>query len=257
MAGSAWQDAYDALRAPLIGAQLLLRHRSLWPPAALPVVLGLIWSVLSLGFAAATGASGSLFIILLSMTLAAALLAAIVLVHLLLALCAPLFDWLSERTEAVINAEVPMSADDSWTRRTLRATAIGFRLFVLKLLLLLVVLVVSFFPPVGTVLSWLLIGFTLSVDFLDYPMTRRRWSSRHKRAWLGRHWAAVATFSLLFYLLLIVPGVGGLLLAPAIIGGTWLVCSRDRTHFADTSVNPATADIPAPTKIAISGNTSQ
>lgn len=225
------RDAFDALAAPFVGARLLLTERSLWAPSALPVFLGLIWSLLSLGLAASTGLAGSIFLVLLSVTLAAALIGAIVLVHLLLALCAPLFDWLSERTERALGFQIAPSGD-SWLQRSLRGAAIGFRLFFLKLALLLVVLVVSFMPPLGTVLSWVLIGFTLSVDFLDYPMTRRRWSSAHKRAWLGRHWAAVVAFSLLIYLLLIIPGVGGLLLAPAIIGGTWLVCSRDRTPFA-------------------------
>ena len=239
---TAARDAFDALRAPLVGARLLLTEQHLWGPAALPVFLGLLWSALSLGLAAATGTAGSLLVIILSFTLAAALIGAIVLVHLLLALCAPLFDWLSERTETVIGARVAPSGD-SWLTRSLRATAIGFRLLVLKLALLLVILVVSFMPPIGTVLSWVLIGFTLSVDFLDYPMTRRRWSAPHKRAWLGRHWAAVVVFSLLIYLLLILPGAGGLLLAPSIIGGTWLVCTRDRTPFADA---PPTNDEPSP-----------
>ena len=225
------RDAFDALAAPIVGARLLLTERSLWAPAALPVTLGLIWSLLSLGLAASTGLAGSIFIVLLSVTLAAALIGAIVLVHLLLALCAPLFDWLSERTERVLGFQAQPSGD-GWLQRSWRGAAIGFRLFFLKLALLLVVLVVSFMPPLGTVLSWVLIGFTLSVDFLDYPMTRRRWSAAHKRAWLGRHWSAVIVVSLLIYLLLIIPGAGGLLLAPAIIGGTWLVCSRDRTPFA-------------------------
>ena len=238
---SAARDALDALRAPLVGARLLLTERSLWAPAALPVALGLIWSVLSLSMAAATGTAGSLLVIIMAFTLAAALLAGIVVVQLLLALCAPLFDWLSERTEYALGAQ-QRDAGDPWTTRTLRSIAIGFRLFALKLLLLLVVLVVSFMPPIGTVLSWVLIGFTLSVDFLDYPMTRRGWSSAHKRAWLGRHWATVLSFSLLVYLLLILPGAGGLLLAPAIIGGTWLVCTRDRTHFATDDLSQQAHD---------------
>lgn len=236
---SAVRDAIDALRAPFVGARLLITERSLWGPAALPVCLGLIWSVLSLSMAAATGTAGSLLVVALAFTLAAALLIGIVIVQLLLALCAPLFDWLSERTEAVIG-EAIKETGDAWTTRTLRSIAIGFRLFALKLALLVVVVIVSFMPPVGTVLSWILIGFTLSVDFLDYPMTRRGWSAAHKRAWLGRHWASVVTFSLLVYLLLILPGAGGLLLAPAIIGGTWLVCTRDRTPFGTdpTPKNP-------------------
>jgi len=233
---SAARDAIDALRAPLVGARLLVTERSLWGPAALPVGLGLIWSVLSLSMAAATGTAGSLLVVIMAFTLAAALLIGIIVVQLLLALCAPLFDWLSERTERVIGESVNDSGD-AWTTRTLRSIAIGFRLFALKLALLVVVVIVSFMPPIGTVLSWVLIGFTLSVDFLDYPMTRRGWSAAHKRAWLGRHWATVVTFSLLVYLLLILPGAGGLLLAPAIIGGTWLVCTRDRTPYGADS-NP-------------------
>lgn len=240
-----WQhDAWDALRAPLVGARLLLTERSLWAPAALPVFLGLIWSLLSLGLAASTGMAGSIFVVLLSVTLAAALIGAIILVHLLLALCAPLFDWLSERSEAALGLQARPSGD-SWLQRSLRGAAIGFRLFFLKLALLVVVLIVSFMPPVGTVVSWVLIGFTLSVDFLDYPMTRRRWSSAHKRAWLGRHWPAVLVFSLLIYLLLIIPGAGGLLLAPAIIGGTWLVCSRDRSAHASDNADRASGSHPA------------
>lgn len=225
------RDALDALRAPLIGAQLLLTHRSLWAPAALPVALGLIWSALSLALAATTAAAGALWVLVLSLTLAAGLILAIALVHLLLALCAPLFDWLSERTERALG-RADQEAQDGWLQRSLRSAGVGFRLFFLKLLLLAVVVVVSFIPPVGPLLAIVLIGFTLSVDFFDYPMTRRRWSGAHKRAWLGRHFGAVLTFSLLIYGMLVIPGVGGLLLAPAIIGGTWLVCTRDATPYA-------------------------
>lgn len=216
------------LSAPLHGARLLLSRRALWPYAALPVFLGLLWSAASLLYLWTLPASFGLAAVL-AYLFAAALGLVIVIIQIAIALASPLLDYLAERSETELG--IPPAGSGSFWLRAPRALWEGIKLLGFKLLIFLVALLALTLPVIGVALFVLLSGLCLSLDFLDYPMARRDWPAARRRRWLRDHLPAVCTFSLVCYFGLLTPGLGGLLLAPLVIGGTWLVCSDlEETH---------------------------
>lgn len=219
----------DGLAAPLRGFLILARTKALWPYAALPTLLGLVWGALVLVQVLAVPAGGGWLLAVLGFILKWALAASILMIQLLIVLCAPLLDWLSERTEEAIGA---LPRGESFWRelfslrfliRSVRAVVEAVKLLGFKLGVALVAAVVGFFPLIGPVAAALLYGVVTGIDFLDYPLARRDWVLRRKLAWAKQNAPGVLAYGVAVFLLLSIPGVGGILLAPCVVGGSDLV----------------------------------
>ncbi len=214
--------------APVDGAIMLVQSRRLWPYAAFPVVLGVFWSGLTLVELFAVPDAEGWFWTALHWLMKASVAAAIVGVQILIALCAPLLDWLSEQTEEELGTlpQGPPFWRELLSARfwlnAVRALLEAIRLLGLKLVLGVVAGIFGFIPQAGEIIAYVVSGIATGIDFVDYPLARRNRRLREKLAWARANAPAIVSYGAVVLAFLSVPGLGGLMLAPAVIGGTRL-----------------------------------
>lgn len=221
-----------ALLSPLRGLWLLLRTPALWPYAVAPLGLGILWSGLFLlkRFALPELPEGDAWYLgALRWSAEALLTASVVLIQILIALSAPLLDWLGEQTEEALGVRprgpgfVQEMLTLAFAKRSLRALREAIKLLGFKLVLFGIALPVALVPFVGPPAAWLLSGLATGVDFLDYPMARREYTLADKLTWARNHREATLAFGLAVFGLLSVPVVAALMLPACVVGGTDLV----------------------------------
>lgn len=218
-----------ALLAPVRGLWLLLRHPALWPYALPPLGLGVLWSGLFLLREHATPHGTEWYWRGAAMALELFVDASVLLIQLLIALSAPLLDWLGEQTEEALGV-APRGKGFwrelfglGWIRRGLRALAEAGKLLGLKLALGAIALAVGLLPHAGPFLAYGLSGIATGLDFIDYPLARRDLPLHDKLAWARTHAAAVLAFGVGVFALLSLPVAAALLLPACVVGGTDLV----------------------------------
>jgi uncharacterized protein involved in cysteine biosynthesis len=224
-----WSDLRHGVGAPWRGLRLLAKTRALWPWAVVPTALGLTWSFL-VGLQLAAGfATGGWLLAALAFLAGIALSAALLIIQTLLALASPILDLLSEETEEAVGARAPgpgllreLATTRFWLRMV-RALIEALKLLGLKLILAVLVLPLSFLPVVGPLVGVLATATVTAIDFLDYPLARRDLALGRKLRWLAARPLRSIGFSLATLAWISIPIVGGLMLAPAVIGGTLLV----------------------------------
>lgn len=205
----------DGLWAPLEGLRVL-RYPALWGLAWFPFLLGLGWA---LGAWSAAGffAEGGI----IGWAAGIGLMGLVVLLQILLALFSPLLDALSARAEPFWSPATE-AVEESLLAGIWRALEEGLRLLVWKLGLVLLFSPLLLFEA-GRY-AWIPIaGFLIAVDFLDYPLSRRRMPFSQRKALFRRHAPSILAYASLCNVLLLTPGLGGLTLLPCVLGGTWLI----------------------------------
>ncbi len=97
--------------------------------------------------------------------------------------------------------------------------------------ILLVLLAIGFaFPPAAVVtvpLKFLVAGWMLSWNFIDYPLGLRRMGVRARIGWVWQHFDAFTTFGVMWALLLPIPGIVLLVLPMGVAGVTRLVVQEE------------------------------
>jgi CysZ protein len=86
------------------------------------------------------------------------------------------------------------------------------------------------FPPALAVtipLKFLIAGWLIAWDFLDYPLGLRGLGIRARLDWFGRQFGAVTAFGAAWSLLIIVPGIVLILLPMGVAGATRMVVEAD------------------------------
>lgn len=231
------------LLAPLHGLRMLLARRSLWPYAAVPFFCGLAWSALS--FADWSLPAGEVWWSRALLAVTHYLLeAGVLFLQVLIALASPLFDLLSEQTEEELG--VRPRGQSFWreifsfrfARNAVRAGIEAGKLLSFKLAVYLVAFLLGLVPVVGPWLAYPLSGMVTGLDFLDYSLARRQWSLRDKLDLMRRQAGALVGYGIVFFALLEIPGIGGLALVPAAVGGTWLLARVEAIRGTPTSVDP-------------------
>jgi len=208
--------------APFRGAAILLRQPKLLLFGMTPLLLGLLWSAFSLLQFSIPPAEAAWWLRPVHWLVNTNLLIVIVLI----AITSPLLDYLGLKTEELCKLRrrkrfrLPNLADARYLVFMLSEAA---RLFGFKLLVILLALIPAALPWPGPLLASFMVGMTIALDFVDYPLTRRGKSTASKKSWLKRYWPALFGFCLATWLLFITPGLGGLMLLPITIGGTLLV----------------------------------
>jgi CysZ protein len=133
----------------------------------------------------------------------------------------PLYEWLSAGAERAVTGSVeeePFSVRgmlvDLGRALMLAVAVLSIELFVLVLSILLV--------PVTTVLGVMASAVLLAVEYLDYPMGRRRMGLRQRVRFARRHVWELLGLGLPLLFCLMVPFVGALFLPVGVVGGTLL-----------------------------------
>lgn len=221
------------LAAPWRGAGFLLRHRQLWRPAVVPTIFGLTWSMLVLLKLLVGGGSGGWLMLAFAWLLNVAIVAGIFLAQVMIAVSSPLLDWLSEQAEEAVRGRPPgpplwrLLLQASFWWRMLQILYEAIKLLAFKAVLGVVALLIGLTPGVGFLLALAISSFITGIDLLDYPLDRRRMPLRRKLQWFGRHWPKAFSFSAATLAWISIPGVGGLMLAPAVVGGTLIVLETE------------------------------
>jgi CysZ protein len=86
------------------------------------------------------------------------------------------------------------------------------------------------FPPAALVtvpLKFLLCGWLLAWNFLDYPLGERGLGAGASLSWMTRHFGAVTAFGAAWALLVIVPGIVLVLLPMGVAGAARLVVEAE------------------------------
>jgi CysZ protein len=97
--------------------------------------------------------------------------------------------------------------------------------------LLTILFVIGFvFPPATLVtvpLKFVVCGWMLAWDFIDYPLAMRGVGLERRFAWVGRNFGAFTLFGLLWALMVVLPGVVLLVLPMGVAGATRLVVADE------------------------------
>lgn len=220
------EDVKQALLSPFRGAAIVTANPGLWLAAALPLILGLVWAFLS-GLKAVAEIPESGVSYWVGQAFAFGFLLAIVIVQIVIALISPVLALLSAGVEKIILG----NTDQQFQTPGLGATFLSaLRLLGFKLFVTFVAYLVANIPVIGALISSLLVGLVLAIDFLDYPLERRGYSHPEKKRWLREHALPVATFSLTCYLLFVTPVLGGLMFTGCVAGGALLFLYIDKAN---------------------------
>ena len=219
------QELILSLSAPFRGLRFLLKNKSLWLLALGPFLLGLGWSFFSLLSLIKTGGTSEWYLKTLGFVFTGLVQFSIFMVQFYIAISSPILDLISERTEE-INGNLPKSppliqqvfSPKFWIKCT-KALKEALKLLCFKMVLWFFAFGFSFIPQAGSLLFFFFMGLATGLDFLDYPLARKEFSLKEKINLLKQKAAPSCLFCLCVFALFACPGLGGLMLVPAVIGG--------------------------------------
>ncbi len=171
-----------------------------------------------------------------SMTIALGLVSVVVAVLVALSVAQPLSGWALESIShaqeiALTGTAAPKTSFLANLISTAKAVMIA--LMIGGTLLIVLFLISFFFPPAAIVtvpLKFIVCGWMLAWDFIDYPLAMRGVGLESRFAWVGRNFGAFTLFGLMWALLVIVPGVVLLVLPMGVAGATHLVVADERVR---------------------------
>lgn len=235
---------FAGVRAFVSGAGFVVGQPSIWPLAAIPVVVG---TVLFGGFGAlgiwgagklaeiALGGGGSgiaLWVVRLLFGLVALLVAYFVAATFAQPLSGSALDAIARRQDLALGGRRWPSA--SWSQAAWRALWVSLGALALSLpALVLLAVITFFFPPASVVtipLKFVVTALAVAYDFLDYPLSLRGAHDSGVSArfqFFRAHPGGVLGFGLAAAVCLLVPGVGLFLLPFGVAGAARLVAKAE------------------------------
>lgn len=250
--GSARPEQFvGGMKVPLSAALFLVRHKGLWPLAAVPaaisfglfVVLGvfLLWTVGPLLESMWAKPDGLFVLLWWTLKILMYPLAIIALYFLTLMISAivasPANDALAARVEALAGQTVPPHEGVD-VRGALRGALQAAANLLISGAIMVPLVLLNLIPVAGgiaaTVLGWLVASFFVALDYTDWTLERRQfgWRSKWKAVWENR-WLALG-FGLGASFLMWIPIVNFLCMPIAVIGGTSLALEIDRRKHLDS-----------------------
>lgn len=169
-----------------------------------------------------------------SMTITLVLLGILVAALVALSLAQPLSGW---ALESIAHAqEIALTGTAAPKTSFLNnlistAKAVFMALLIGGTLLTILFVINFFFPPAMVVtvpLKFIVCGWMLAWDFIDYPLAMRGVGLEGRFAWVGRNFGAFTLFGLSWALLVVVPGVVLIVLPMGVAGATQLVVADER-----------------------------
>jgi len=144
--------------------------------------------------------------------------------YLFLIIGSPLFAWLSEKTEAIIEGKDFPFSFQQLLKDIIRGVRLALRNMLWQTVYTISILILSFIPLVGWVtplLALLVECYYLGFSMLDYSCERNKLSPAQSIVFIGRHKGLAIGNGIVFYLMHIIP-IAGWILAPsyAVIAAT-------------------------------------
>lgn len=231
------------------GAFFLWTHKVLWKYAAAPTAIGvsilgvsywLLYHFLSgILYTYALGAWYQQALYFLLLIGGIALLSVVfffVLTRIASALAWPFNDLVSKKTEELLSGtfhETPFSVVQL-LKDSARSIGHLFKVLVIYLTLLIAALFLLLIPGIGGVLyvvaGALLSAYMFAHEYLGYPMDRRRFTWKEKRAFFRRRFWSIMGFGLGNVLMAAVPVLNLLFIPAAVVGGTLLFLDLSATE---------------------------
>lgn len=154
--------------------------------------------------------------------------------YLFLIIASPVFAYLSEKTESIIeNKEFPFSFQQLWID-IIRATKIALRNMLWQTVYVISILILSFIPLIGwasPVLSLFIECYYFGFSMLDYSSERNKMTAQQSIDFIGSHKGLAIGNGMVFYILHILPLIGWVL-APsyAVIAATLSLHHAQKKH---------------------------
>jgi len=154
--------------------------------------------------------------------------------YLFLIIGSPLFAYLSEKTESIIEEkDFPFSFSQLF-RDVWRGIRLAFRNLLWQSVYVITILILSFIPLLGwiaPVVSLLVECYYLGFSMLDYSSERNKLSPQQSMVFIARHRGLAIGNGMVFYMMHLIPVVGWLL-APsyAVIAATLSIMNAKKSH---------------------------
>ena len=246
------RQALLGLLTPVRATKFLIRHRGLWPLAAVPATLSFIVFVvlatvavtvsgpfLEMVWAKPDGLLVYAWWVVRAVTLVLFLVTTYFATLLLSAVVAsPANDTLSKRIEEILGqaVEEPQGVRhqvNSASRGPLQATANLLILATIMAPILLLHLIPVAGSVAASILGSLVAGFFVALDFTDWTLERRTFGWRRKWRTIWRHRSLALGFGLGTSLLMWIPVVNLMAMPIAVIGGTSIALELSRRELSD------------------------
>lgn len=235
------------LSLPRAAFSFLWAHKRLWALAAVPLLINLALFTAIFWFSytrfdgwvrglipvAEAWYWSALFYLLIALAVALLLLVEVYLFALVGNLLAcPFMEILSRRVEEAVASAPPESSGGlrAVLGEIIRVGLLQIRKLLLYLAVLALLLLINLLPGVGAlayaVLAWAVTSYFLVLEFLDYPLDRRRLNLRQKLAYVWRLRFTGLGFGAALFVLGMIPVLNITLLPMGAVGATLLYLDR-------------------------------
>lgn len=135
--------------------------------------------------------------------------------YIILIILSPLLSYLSERTEKIETSKDYPFDWIVWIRQILRSILLSLRNMGIQLLLTLIILVLSFFPiigwiisPIATIIVLFINAYFFGFSFMDYSFERKGMSISQSVTIVRKNKGLAVGLGLIFYLSYLIPFIG-------------------------------------------------
>lgn len=133
--------------------------------------------------------------------------------------CIPFNDVISLKTEELIIGKKD-ELESNFVQEVIFGVKEGLKLLLVKLILMGLFFPINFIPTIGNLAYLFLLSMTVSIDFLDLIMTRKKYTLSEKIAFIKNNQAPFFAFSLQFIVFFWIPVIQIFLIPCAAIAGT-------------------------------------
>lgn len=222
-----FKEFFHALVIPFRGIKILRENRVLWMYSLIPIVIGIIFNFLNILSIYNPNWGVSWTWNLLENLYKYSILVSIIVVQGFIILMSPLLDLIGNRFEKILRQNNKSEFDFIFNFEVLKTALFtiieSLKFIILKSIVYFIALIIYFIPHYGRYFAFLLGVLVIGIDFLDYPLSRKKFNLREKMEYFKNNKSKVFGYSISSGLLLAIPGIGGIFIVPCALGATLLL----------------------------------
>ena len=231
--------------APFQGFHFLLTHSATWPRALIPA---LVFTILLFAFSipsvwgmyiftnhliqkqASRWARLGIWLLRIVLYIVALCLSLIISMILAQPLSSPALESLVRAQER--DLKYPNRPEESFWRSVLRSVRVAIVSILASVIIFVILTLIEFFLPPAVILTtplkFILTGFILAYDIIDYPLSLHLLGVKERVPWFRHYLLATIGFGLAMEVIFLIPGAFLLLLPAGVCGATRLVIAAER-----------------------------